>query len=122
MAQGEVLSFGIGGFSYGDQSISVTGCDTDGYVAYCRKAYSADDVEEREVALDVDQVATFFQAADELGVFEWEARYMKSPMDGSDWDLSVDYGDHAGFASRGYSAQPPRFSDFLALLKDIGFW
>ena len=121
MSSNEVLSFGIGGFSYGNQSISVQGSDADGYVAYCRKAYSADDVEEREVALEVEQVTAFFQAAEDLGVFEWEARYMKSPMDGSDWDLSVDYGEHAGFASRGYSAQPQRFTDFMTLLKDLGF-
>ena len=68
MQEAEVLFFGIGGFSYGNQSISVREEADGSYVAYCRKAYSIDDVEEHELTLQASDFETFLQAAEELGI------------------------------------------------------
>ena len=119
MQDNEILAFHVCGYSRGHQILSV--CMTEeGYVAHCTKKYSVDDVVEFDEQLTRAQVDSFFQAAEVMGVFDWEPRYVKSPMDGSDWSLVVDTDAHPGFKSRGLSAQPPTFYDFLRLLSDIG--
>lgn len=122
MQENEVLSFGIGGYGRGSQSIVVRVGEDGVYRVSRKKSYSYDDVVSEELELQKDCFDTFIEAAQNLGVFDWEPRYVKCPMDGSDWDLAIDCEGHEGFKSRGASAQPSEFYDFLALLQDIGFW
>lgn len=119
MQDNEILAFHVCGYSRGHQMLSVCAASS-GYVAHCTKKYSADDVVDFDVQLSQTQIDDFFRAAESMGVFDWEPRYVKSPMDGSDWSLSVDTEAHPGFKARGLSAQPSAFYDFLRLLSDIG--
>ena len=120
MHENEVMSFHVCGYSRGHQILSVCAVGDGSFVAHCTKKYSADDIEERDTVLEAAQIDAFFSAAEDMGVFSWESRYVKSPMDGSDWSLSVNYGEHEGFSSRGLSNQPTCFYDFLRLLADVG--
>ena len=122
MKENEILSFGVGGYSRGNQSITVWVAEDGTYRVSRMKAYSYDDVINEELPLEKAQFDAFIEAAENMGVFEWEPRYLKCPMDGSDWDLSIDCEGHRGFKSRGASAQPSTFYDFMTLLQDIGFW
>ena len=122
MQGNELLSFGLGGYGRGSQSISIRVGEDGSYLVSRTKSYSYDDVVNEELSLDRSCFDAFIEAAEKMGVFDWEPRYVKCPMDGSDWDLAINCEGHEGFKSRGASAQPSEFYDFLTLLQDIGFW
>lgn len=120
MQENEVISFGVYGYSRGHQELSVRANGDGTYTAYIMKKYAPDDVDNLEVPLDQAAVDAFIAKAEEMGVFDWQPRYLKSPFDGTDWSLEIDCEAHPGFKSRGVTDQPANFRDFLTSLSMLG--
>ncbi len=120
MLENEVIAFGVYGYARGHQELSVRINEDGTYTAYVMKKYAPDDIDRKELALEQDIIDEFLAASEKLGVFEWQSRYLKSPLDGTDWSLEIDCEAHPAFKSKGLSDQPREFRDFLSLLRPLG--
>ena len=124
MGASEILTFGMGGYTSGDQSCKLL-LEDGAYRLVAERTYNSfmgRETETKEENPTAQQVSEFLQAVEDLGAFGWERRYVAAKQDGSDWDLNIKAEGYPELKSRGYGMQPEGFDLFLKALAIIGFW
>ena len=123
MSEQLVLTFGVGGYCKGNQTVKTYQLEDGSYRSVCTRIYSSflgSETEEVVIDLEKEIVQEFFVAAQQLGVFEWEPKYYAKCLDGQDWELEIDHPDYPKVKCRGLSAHPSAFYDLMDLLSPLG--
>lgn len=123
MSETYVMTFGVGGYCRGNQTIKTYKLEDGSYRSVCTRIYSSFlGTEREEVSIDVEAEAVekFLEEAKEMGVFEWEPKYFAKRLDGSDWELEMAFEGYPHIKCRGLSAHPSPFYDFMKILAPLG--
>jgi hypothetical protein len=75
-----------------------------------------------EANLSEEEWQGFANALQKIGVMEWERIYRKKPrhlIERPEWQVEIIFPGNAEFGSRGYSAYPPNWDEFMKLMTGI---
>lgn len=123
MSEALVMTFEVGGYCKGNQTVKTYQLEEGGYRSVCTRIYSSflgSEKEEVEIDVEAEVVEKFLADAQEMGVFDWEPKYFAKRLDGSDWLLEMAFEGYPHIKCRGLSANPAAFYEFMNLLAPLG--